>query len=214
MRGQLAELWKHQSRSANEAKFTAADLDRKLVTKERELAKLRERCEKVRASHRMAQAQLQQVSRVCPSQCDAMACKPIQCAMHCCAVLCCAVRHCQGIDCDYKVAQYTARRWRSIPTGLTRQRAKPVHTRAACDSMQTQKQKDEWRRLAEQEQMQTQLLKVENAELHATIKEVLATSRMAESSQHVSTQASIACFALLRCECRNWRIVIMRPELA
>jgi hypothetical protein len=89
-----------------------------------------------------------------------------------------------------------------------------VHTRAACDSMQTQKQKDEWRRLAEQEQMQTQLLKVENAELHATIKEVLATSRMAESSQHVSTQASIACFALLRCECRNWRIVIMRPELA
>jgi hypothetical protein len=91
MRGQLAELWKHQSRSANEAKFTAADLDRKLVTKERELAKLRERCEKVRASHRMAQAQLQQVSRVCPSQCDAMACKPIQCAMHCCAVLCCAV---------------------------------------------------------------------------------------------------------------------------
>jgi hypothetical protein len=61
MRGQLAELWKHQSRSANEAKFTAADLDRKLMSKERELVKMRERCEKIRSTHRIAQAQLQQV---------------------------------------------------------------------------------------------------------------------------------------------------------
>jgi hypothetical protein len=69
-------------------------------------------------------------------------------------------------------------------------------SRAALCGFQTQKQKDEWRRLAEQEQMQTQLLKVENAELQATIKEVLATSRMAESSQHVSTQAhALAAFA-------------------
>ena len=91
MRGQLAELWKHQSRSANEAKFTAADLDRKLVTKERELAKLRERCEKVRASHRMAQAQLQQVSQQSLSiavQCNCVQANPVCHALLCSAVQC------------------------------------------------------------------------------------------------------------------------------